>query len=102
MRKLVILVCAGLLLSGTYPIEAKASNPQAETGKDARYYNRGDKKTVKTTSRTREQNQRQINKEQKRIEREEARQQRKLNRQARKENKHGYDRNDLGEVYKGL
>lgn len=96
------MVCAGLLLSAAYPVEVKAFSPQAETGKSIREYNKGDKKTVKSTNQTREKNERQTNREQRRMQRAEERQQRKMDKQARKENRRGYDRNDLGDVYKGL
>lgn len=101
----MLTACAGVILLGASVSEAMpvmAYSQYIVTSAAPGKYGKEDKKMRREENRNRSQSERQMNKEQRRQERQEARQQRKSERQSRRENKRGYDRNDLGDVYKGL
>lgn len=100
MKKLMMMACAVLLLCAAPNVKGYAQG--ALTRKETNHnYNRGDKQTVKGTTRNREQDKRNTDKRQRRIDKQNARQIRKQNRESRKENKRGYDANKLGNVFEG-
>jgi hypothetical protein len=86
MKRIVLMMCAGMMLMTSLVAEANANLPQTER-REARESRRAERQEARMKA------------DQKRMDRENYKQMKKMDRESRKANKRNYDNNDLGNVF---